>query len=350
MPELPEVETVRRMLAAAITGRRIERASVSRKRLRTTPLGSLPGRLGGRTFATPRRTGKFLMLDLDGGVTLLSHLGMSGRWLWWPAERTPDAGLEHVHLKLALDDGAALWFQDVRRFGMLRVVPTDRLAKDRSLRLLGPDPLAVPRDGEALRSAARGARTSIKTWLLDQRRIAGIGNIYASEVLFRARVDPRRRTGTLAPAEWTRIAAEVPAVLEESIARMGTTFSSYRTIWNEPGQYGENLLVYDRAGEPCRNCGTPVRRIVQNGRSTFFCPNCQRRERASASAGELATSRARKPAVARARKPAVARARTPATSRARKPARRSARAVTALRARAVTRRGGRDGARRLSNR
>jgi len=281
MPELPEVETVRRMLAGAIPGRRVARASVSRKRLRTTSLASLPERLVGRTFASPRRTGKFLLLDLDGGVTLLSHLGMSGRWLYWRPGWNPDEALDHVHLKLVLEDGATLWFQDVRRFGMLRVVETAKLGKDASLRLLGPDPLAVPRDGAALRSAARGARTSIKTWLLDQRRIAGLGNIYASEVLFRARIDPRRRAGALAAEEWSRVATEIPAVLEESIARMGTTFSSYRTIWNEPGQYGEELLVYDRNGEPCRNCGTPVRRIVQNGRSTFFCPSCQRREGSS---------------------------------------------------------------------
>ena len=281
MPELPEVETVRRMLEGAIPGRRVASANVSRKRLRTTSLAPLPERLIGRTFAAPRRTGKFLLLDLDGGVTLLSHLGMSGRWLYWRPGWKPDETLEHVHLKLAFADGASLWFQDVRRFGMLRVVETTQLAKDASLRLLGPDPLAVPRDGAALREAARGARTSIKTWLLDQRRIAGLGNIYASEVLFRARIDPRRRAGALAAEEWARVAIEIPAVLEESIARMGTTFSSYRTIWNEPGEYGDKLLVYDRDGEPCRNCGTPLRRIVQNGRSTYFCPVCQRRERPS---------------------------------------------------------------------
>jgi len=315
MPELPEVETVRRMLEGAIVGRRIARASVSRKRLRTTSLTSLPAKLEGRRFAKPRRTGKFLMLDLDGGVTLLSHLGMSGRWLYWRPGWTPDDTLEHVHLKLAFEDGAALWFQDVRRFGMLRVVATDALDRDPSLRLLGPDPLAVPRDGAALRSAARGARTSIKTWLLDQRRIAGVGNIYASEVLFRARIDPRRRAGALSPEEWARVAREVPAVLEESIARMGTTFSTYRTIWNEPGAYGEKLLVYDRAGEPCRHCGTPLKRIVQNGRSTYFCPSCQRREVSSNGARKLA-----RPGAGASR-----------------------------RAGALARRGGRKGARRLSN-
>jgi len=277
MPELPEVETVRRMLESAVPGRRIARVSVSRKRLRTSSLAALPGKLAQRTFATPRRTGKFLLLDLDAGLTLLSHLGMSGRWLYWPAGRVPDATLAHVHLKLGFADGGTLWFQDIRRFGMLRVVRTADLARDPSLRLLGPDPLATPRDGEALRAAARGARTAAKLWLLDQRRIAGLGNIYVSEVLFRARVDPRRIAGALDRAEWARIAAEIPVVLEESIARMGTTFSTYRTLWNEPGQYGENLLVYDREAEPCRTCRTPIRRIVQGGRSTFFCPDCQRR-------------------------------------------------------------------------
>jgi len=208
---------------------------------------------------------------------LVSHLGMSGRWLFWPKGRPPDPLLEHVHLKLSFEDGATLWYQDIRRFGMLRVVPTARLAKDASLKLLGPDPLAVPRDGQALGEAARGSRVAIKVWLLDQRRIAGLGNIYASEVLFRAKVSPRRRAGALRADEWTRIAREIPAVLEESIARMGTTFSTYRTLWNEPGQYGERLLVYDRAGEPCRNCGTAIRRMVQGGRATYFCPECQRR-------------------------------------------------------------------------
>ena len=275
MPELPEVETVRRMLATAIPGRRIASARVSAKRLRTSSLTSLPRQLAGRTFEEPRRTGKFLLLDLDGGRTLLSHLGMSGRWLFWARDGKPDATLEHVHLKLAFEDGATLWYQDIRRFGMLRVVETSKLSRDASLKLLGPDPLAERRDGAALREAAHGARTSIKVWLLDQRRIAGLGNIYVSEVLFRAKVDPRRRAGALTKAEWDRVASEIPAVLEESIARMGTTFSTYRTLWNEPGQYGEDLLVYDRAGEPCRSCGSEVRRIVQGGRSTYFCPSCQ---------------------------------------------------------------------------
>lgn len=278
MPELPEVETVRRMLAGEIPGRRVAQAEVSRKKLRTASLASLPAALTGRVFAEPRRTGKFLLLDLEGGDTLLSHLGMSGRWLFYTKSRRPPADLLHVHLKLRFTDGTSLWYQDVRRFGMLRVVPTSKLVADPSLRLLGPDPLAERRDGEQLRAAAAGARTSIKSWLLDQRRIAGVGNIYASEVLFRTRIHPARLAGRLTPAEWERLAHEIPAVLEDSIARMGTTFSTYRTIWNEPGQYGDQLLVYDRRGEPCRVCGTPVMRMVQAGRATYLCRTCQPRK------------------------------------------------------------------------
>ena len=282
MPELPDVETVRRMLAAHIPGRRIARASVSKHRLRTASLAKLPAALAGRAFATPRRTGKLLFLDLDRGDTLLSHLGMSGRWLFWADGRTADDSLPHVHLKLAFADGAALWYQDIRRFGMLRVVPLERLARDPSVRLLGPDPLVEPPTGESLRALAKGARVAVKNFLLDQRRIAGLGNIYVSEVLFRAALDPRRRAGTLAVAEWARVAREIPLVLEESIARMGTTFSTFRTIWNEPGEYGEQLLVYDRAGQPCVRCRGTVKRIVQGGRATFFCPACQKRSGAPA--------------------------------------------------------------------
>jgi formamidopyrimidine-DNA glycosylase len=277
MPELPEVETVRRMLETCVPGRRIRRAAVSKFRLRVASLAKLPAALEGRTFRVPRRTGKFLFLDLDGGVTLLSHLGMSGRWLFWADERSADGSMPHVHLRLSLAGGGALWYQDIRRFGMLRVVPLDRLARDPSVRLLGPDPLVEPPSGESLRALARGARVAVKNFLLDQRRIAGLGNIYVSEVLFRAALDPRRRAGTLSTPEWARVAREIPLVLGESIARMGTTFGTYRTIWNEPGEYGDQLRVYDRAGLPCRRCGAAVRRIVQGGRATYFCPGCQKR-------------------------------------------------------------------------
>lgn len=277
MPELPEVETVRRMLAEKLPGRRIVRAGVSHHRLRSTSLAGLPAQLEGREFTQPRRTGKFLFLDLEGGVTLLSHLGMSGRWLFWPEGSASDDSLPHVHLRLTFADGARLWYQDVRRFGMLRVVPLDALERDPSVRLLGPDPLVARPEGAALRRMAKGSRVAVKTFLLDQRKLAGVGNIYASEILFRARLDPRRRAGALTLDEWQLVAAELLRVLEAAIARMGTTFSTYRTIWNEPGEYGDQLLVYNREDQPCSNCEAPVRRFVQGGRATFWCAACQRR-------------------------------------------------------------------------
>jgi len=258
MPELPEVETVRRMLETHVVGRTVRLVRLSGARLREAVPRGLPRQLRGRTLAGVRRHGKYLLLDLSGDLTLLSHLGMSGRWLFYPGALP--RGLTHVHARIAFADGTQLWFQDPRRFGVLRAVPTGRLAADRALAQLGPDPVATPPTGEALATLARGARVSAKNFLLDQRRIAGVGNIYASEILHRAGVDPRRRT-TL--------------VLNEAIARMGTTFSMYRTLWNEPGTYGERLLVYDRADEPCRRCGTPIRRVVQGQRSTYFCPSCQ---------------------------------------------------------------------------
>ncbi len=275
MPELPEVETVRRALEATVLGRTVRAVRLSRTPLRDGGGRSLARRLPGRTITALRRHGKFLLVELDGGLTLLSHLGMSGRWLF---ERVPPGEpLDHVHVVLEFADGTALRFQDPRRFGMARVLDTASLGDDPSLAVLGPDPIATPPTGASFAGLARGARVSVKLFLLDQRRIAGIGNIYASEILHRAGVDPRRRAGTIRAGEWDRIAAETMAVLGEAIDRMGTTFSMYRTLWGEEGQYGEQLRVYDRAGEPCRVCGTPIRHLTQGQRSTYFCPVCQPR-------------------------------------------------------------------------
>jgi formamidopyrimidine-DNA glycosylase len=199
---------------------------------------------------------------------------MSGRWLFFADP--PARSLPHVHVRIRFGDGAELWFQDPRRFGLLKRVPTDRLRSDPALATLGPDPIASPLSGSALEAAARGATIAVKNFLLDQKRLAGVGNIYASEILHRASIDPRRRAGRLKAREWDEVARETVRVLSEAIERMGTTFSAYRTLWNEPGSYGSQLLVYDREGEPCRRCGGTIRRIVQGQRSTFYCPRCQR--------------------------------------------------------------------------
>ena len=275
MPELPEVETVRRMLESRVRSRTIAAARRSRARLHVSSRGGSLAPLAGRRIELVERRGKYLVFGFDAGLAMLSHLGMSGRWLFF--DREPDEPMAHVHARLEFTDGSRLWFQDPRRFGQLRVLDAAGLARDASLALLGRDPLDPPLTAAELAELARGSRTSIKALLLDQRRIAGIGNIYASEILHRAGVDPRRRAGTLRAGEWEAMATHIPAILGEAIARMGTTFSMYRTLWGEPGQYGEQLRVYDRAGRPCPGCGTPVRRIVQGQRSTFFCPTCQRR-------------------------------------------------------------------------
>lgn len=275
MPELPEVETVRRMLEAHVVGRTVRAVRLSGLALREPVSRGLGRSITGRAIRGVSRLGKFLIFELEGGVSLLSHLGMSGRWLF--SEHADGEPLPHVHARIGFADGSDLRFQDPRRFGLLRLVRAERLARDRAIAALGPDPIASPPTGEALKTRARGLKVSVKGFLLDQKKIAGIGNIYASEILHRARVDPRRRAGALRAAEWEAIAAEIGAVLNEAIAGFGTTFSMYRTLWNEPGTYGDQLRVYDRAREPCRSCGTPIRRIVQGQRSTFYCPRCQSR-------------------------------------------------------------------------
>ena len=292
MPELPEVETVRRALEAHVLGRSIAAARISGARLRGSVPRGLPGRLRGRRIEGIRRHGKYLLFDLSGDVSLLSHLGMSGRWLFYAG--TPPAGMTHVHAVIRFADGGTLLFQDPRRFGLLKAGSAGRIRTDPALAILGADPVATPPTGETLAALGRDTRLSVKNFLLDQRRVAGIGNIYASEILHRARVDPRRRAGSLSPPEWEAVAAETTRVLGEAIERMGTTFSMYRTPWNEPGGYAERLLVYDRAGEPCRRCRTPIRRIVQGQRSTYFCPSCQPRRPARAS-GPVARRSGRAP-------------------------------------------------------
>jgi formamidopyrimidine-DNA glycosylase len=274
MPELPEVETVRRMLEASVRGRTVRSVTLSGLALRRRVPREVPRALRGRTITGVTRLGKYLLVGFDGDVTLLSHLGMSGRWLFFPDARGPR--LAHVHARVAFDDGSRLWFQDARRFGMLRALATDRLASDPALRSLGPDPMTAPPEGARLGKAARGLRIGVKPFLLDQRRIAGIGNIYASEILFRAGVDPRRAAGRVTAPEWDAIATEIPAVLGEAIEGLGTTFSTYRTLWGEPGTFAQRLRVYDRAGQPCLTCARPIRRVVQAQRATYFCPGCQR--------------------------------------------------------------------------
>ena len=262
---------MRRMLESCASGRVIRGVRLSGLALREPVSRTLPRRLVGLEIERVRRHGKYLLADLDRGLTLISHLGMRGFHAEAPAHPS-----RHAHVRVAFRDGAALWFEDPRRFGLVRLARTDALPRDRALRELGPDPIETPLTPDTLLAAARGARVSVKGFLMDQRRVAGIGNIYASEILHRARVDPRRAAGRLSGAEWEAVGRQIGAVLSESIARMGTTFSMYRMPSGEAGEFAGELRVYDRAGQACRACGAPIRRIVQGQRSTFYCPRCQR--------------------------------------------------------------------------
>jgi formamidopyrimidine-DNA glycosylase len=289
MPELPEVETVRRMLDQHVRGRRIARVLTSQKPLRFPMTRGWKRRIAGRSITGLRRHGKYLLIDLDGRLTLLSHLGMSGRWLFF--QEPPVKRMDHVHVKLHFEDGAQLWFQDARRFGMLELHATARVHEAPLLAVLGPDPFPEPPAAQAFAAMARGRTASVKVFLMDQRHVAGIGNIYASEILFRARVHPARATGRVTAPEWQAIRDEMKDVLAEAVERFGTTFSVYRTVWNEPGNYAERLFVYDRAGEPCRRCGGGIRHMVQGQRSTYWCPACQPKRRAARAAARVLVAR-----------------------------------------------------------
>jgi formamidopyrimidine-DNA glycosylase len=277
MPELPEVETIRRLLQATVVGRRVAAVALSGARLREPVSRRLPARLAGRRIDGVRRVGKYLLLDFERDLTLLAHLGMTGRFLFFA--EPPAARMAHVHARIRFEDGSQLWFQDPRRFGLLSTHPTSALARVSALAALGADPLTQPLRAEYLYEATRRSGVEAKNFLMDQRRIAGLGNIYVSEVLHRSGVHPRARACDLTPADCEALAREVSAVLDEAIRHCGTTFSDYATLWGEPGSYAQHLCVYDRGGEPCRSCGRTIERIVQGQRSTFFCPSCQPRRR-----------------------------------------------------------------------
>ena len=280
MPELPEVETVRRALARHVTGRTVRSVWLSGLKLRKPVPPRLARNLRGRTVRGVRRHGKFLLVDLDDGARVVAHLGMTGHFTFHAKDPGPPSRLApHTHALLRFEDGAALTYEDPRRFGMLDWAPAGVPdAEAIGATGAGVDPLAEHIDGDRLRRVFAGCRGPIKHLLLDQKRIAGIGNIYASEALFRAGIAPRRRVHTLRPDERERLAREIHAVIDHAVEHRGTTFSDFRDLDDRPGTYGTSLLVYDREGEPCTRCGTPIKRFVQTGRSTYWCPTCQRRE------------------------------------------------------------------------
>ena len=277
MPELPEVETVRRGLAVRLEGRRLVKVEQRRHDLRWPLPEGFAARLTGRRVERIARRAKYLLFELDGPDTLIGHLGMSGRLYLAPPGAVAAAG-PHDHLRFHTEEGWLLTFQDARRFGMMDLWPSDRLAEHKLLRDLGPEPLSNGFNGPSLSDALAGKRTPIKAALLDQKVVAGLGNIYVSEALYHAGVSPKRLAASVAGARAERLVPAIKQVLERAIAAGGSSLRDYVQASGELGYFQHQFAVYDREGERCPECSckSGIRRLVQAGRSTFYCPARQK--------------------------------------------------------------------------
>ncbi|MCF2513895.1 bifunctional DNA-formamidopyrimidine glycosylase/DNA-(apurinic or apyrimidinic site) lyase [Sphingomonas sp. G124] len=271
MPELPEVETTVRGLEHVLKGRRLALVEARRADLRRAFPLDLGQRLFGARVISLGRRAKYGLIGTDRGDTLVFHLGMSGAWRVDPT----DIG-KHDHLLIETDEGRRLSLRDPRRFGAIDLVSTDGLADWPAFAELGPEPLGGVIDGRWLKERFAGRTAAVKLLLLDQRMIAGLGNIYVCEALFRARIDPRKPGGKVSRAKLDALAEAIPAVLEEAIQAGGSTLRDFAAPDGELGYFSKRFDVYDREGELCRRGDGGIRRIVQGGRSTFFCPACQR--------------------------------------------------------------------------
>lgn len=271
MPELPEVETIRRGLQRELRGRRIDGVDWRPAKLRGGKSPVSLERLERRTVAGLRRHGKFLLFDLDDGGRLLSHLGMTGKWLFEQpgAPRRP-----HTHLVLSLDDERELRYIDPRRFGLLKLFKPNAEIPD--LAHYGVDALDPAFTPEALGALLKSSGSPLKAFLLDQTNLAGVGNIYACEALWRAGLSPRRKANTTPRAKVAPLHAAILGTLNDSLAAGGTSFNDYVDSIGNEGEFQMAVAVFQRAGAACPRCEAPVKRIVQSGRSTFYCAKCQR--------------------------------------------------------------------------
>ena len=271
MPELPEVETTRRGIAPALTGRRVAGVAVRERRLRWPIDPVLEVRVHYATVRSVERRAKYLLLRFDSG-TMIVHLGMSGS-LRLVSAAVPVT--RHDHWDLVLDSGVILRFHDPRRFGSVHWAPGDPLDHP-LLRKLAPEPLSAAFDAEYLYRVTRKSVVAIKQFIMNSHNVVGVGNIYASEALFRAGVSPRRAARRLSRSEAGRLAADIKSVLAEAIEIGGTTLRDYVNPEGVPGYFRQKLFVYERKDEPCRQCRAPVKHFVQGQRSTYWCGACQR--------------------------------------------------------------------------
>jgi formamidopyrimidine-DNA glycosylase len=293
MPELPEVETVRRGLEPVMDGARFTKVEARRPDLRWPLPKDFVARLEGKTVVGLGRRGKYLLADLSSGDVLIMHLGMSGsfRVARNGADDTPgafhherSAALGHDHIVFHMSSGATVTFNDPRRFGFMKLVPRDELDREPLMRGLGPEPLGNAFDAALIAKACAGKKTSLKAALSDQKVVAGLGNIYVCEALHRALLSPKRRASTIAnksgaPNERAeRLVAAIKAVLHDAIKQGGSSLRDHRQTTGELGYFQHHFRVYDRDGGKCPTPGCPgtIKRIVQAGRSTFFCPTCQK--------------------------------------------------------------------------
>ena len=275
MPELPEVETIRARLAPRLTGRRFERVEISDPRLtRPDPPEAVAAQLEGERVRAVGRRGKYLVVEFESGRHLLIHLRMTGN-VQHPAPGGPNVD-PYRRAVVRLDDGSDVAYRDVRRFGTWELLEPGELAAYFEARRLGAEPLEDGFTTAALTRALAGRRAPVKAALLDQRAAAGIGNIYADEALWRARIHPLRPAGSLTPPETARLRKAIRAALEMGIARQGATVRDYRGPDGARGRMQDEFRVYGRGGKPCSRCGTPIEKIRAGGRGTWFCPNCQR--------------------------------------------------------------------------
>lgn len=278
MPELPEVETIRRGLIPRVVGQRVVRVTqVHHRVVRGSTPKRFAARVRGAVIHALTRYGKYLLFQLDNGHVLVAHLRMSGKF----AVVSGGESLPYTRARFEFQGKTVLCFLDVRTLGTLHVTPVTHLSQDPSLRLLGPDALAPSLTFDHLWHRCRGSRRQLKVFLLDQSNLAGLGNIYASEVCFRAKLSPFRRVNRLTRAEVSRLHRAVRQELTAAIDHGGTSFDVnsphvYLDADGNPGTHGDRLHVYRRAGLPCRVCGKPVHRKVQQGRATYYCRHCQR--------------------------------------------------------------------------
>ncbi len=285
MPELPEVETVRRGLAPALVGKRIAKAKTKRADLRFPFPTRFAARLKGRRVDALERRAKYLLAHLDDGMVWITHLGMTGRWSVIGAKQQPGdfyysepPDPTHTHVIIDMESGKRLEFNDPRRFGYMDLIAEDALEAHPWFKGLGPEPLGNSFNLPYLKKALDGKKAPIKAALLDQRVVAGLGNIYVVEALYRAGIAPTKEAGRISTQRLEKLFHAIRAVLEEAIEAGGSTLSDYAQVDGAQGGFQHRFRVYDREGEECltRDCGGTIQRLTQAGRSTFWCPRCQR--------------------------------------------------------------------------